>query len=408
MPRTAGNSVPTYCKHKASGQAVVTIDGIDHYLGPHGTKGSRIEYDRQITEWMANGRRLAVGPNSNLSIAELMQRYRQHVREHYVKNGRPTSEQHDIASAMRFVRQLYGETAAILFGPLSLKAVRQKMVEAKWARSTVNRQVQRVQRMFRWAAANELLPVSVHQSLKTIDGLRKGKTTARETNPVEPVSDAVVDATLAAIPKVVGDMVRFQRLTGCRPGEVCLLRPCDVNTGGDVWEYVPAEHKTEHHGRRRIVLIGPKAQNVLRPYLLRDKTAYCFTPAESERKRLAIAHDTRKIPLQYGNRPGTNRKRRPKRSAGQRYTRDSYRRCIERTVGRINRQRKEQAAPEGQVELLESWAPNRLRHTVATEIRRRFGLEAAQVVLGHSMADVTQVYAERDLAKAAAVIREVG
>jgi hypothetical protein len=28
--------------------------------------------------------------------------------------------------------------------------------------------------------------------------------------------------------------------------------------------------------------------------------------------------------------------------------------------------------------------------------------------LGHSMANVTQIYAERDLAKAAAVIREVG
>jgi len=140
MPRTTGNSVPTYCKHKASGQAVVTIDGIDHYLGPHGTKASKVEYDRLITEWMANGRHLAVGPNSNLSVAELMQRYRQHVQQHYVKNGRPTSEQHDIASAMRFVRQLYGQTAAMQFGPLSLKAVRQKMVEAKWARSTVNRQ----------------------------------------------------------------------------------------------------------------------------------------------------------------------------------------------------------------------------------------------------------------------------
>jgi site-specific recombinase XerC len=49
-----------------------------------------------------------------------------------------------------------------------------------------------------------------------------------------------------------------------------------------------------------------------------------------------------------------------------------------------------------------------LRHTVATKIRRKYGLEAAQVVLGHSMANVTQIYAERDLAKAAAVIREVG
>jgi hypothetical protein len=35
-------------------------------------------------------------------------------------------------------------------------------------------------------------------------------------------------------------------------------------------------------------------------------------------------------------------------------------------------------------------------------------LEAAQVVLGHSRADVTQVYAERDLTLAEKVALEVG
>ena len=54
------------------------------------------------------------------------------------------------------------------------------------------------------------------------------------------------------------------------------------------------------------------------------------------------------------------------------------------------------------------WHPNQLRHTVATEVRARFGLEAAQAVLGHAKADVTQVYAERDLSKAAEVMRQIG
>jgi site-specific recombinase XerC len=51
------------------------------------------------------------------------------------------------------------------------------------------------------------------------------------------------------------------------------------------------------------------------------------------------------------------------------------------------------------------WHPNQLRHTVATEVRARFGLVAAQAVLGHAKADVTQVYAERDLTRAAEVMR---
>jgi hypothetical protein len=42
------------------------------------------------------------------------------------------------------------------------------------------------------------------------------------------------------------------------------------------------------------------------------------------------------------------------------------------------------------------------------DIRARYGLEAAQVILGHSRTDVTQVYAERDLAKAVEVMREIG
>jgi integrase len=54
------------------------------------------------------------------------------------------------------------------------------------------------------------------------------------------------------------------------------------------------------------------------------------------------------------------------------------------------------------------WSPGQLRHSAGTEIRKRFGLEAAQVVLGHSKADVTQVYAERDLAKAEDIMRQVG
>ena len=49
MPKLK-NIVPRYRKHKASGQAVVTLNGTDHYLGPHGTKVSKVEYDRLIRQ----------------------------------------------------------------------------------------------------------------------------------------------------------------------------------------------------------------------------------------------------------------------------------------------------------------------------------------------------------------------
>ncbi|MBN9518491.1 site-specific integrase [bacterium] len=46
------------------------------------------------------------------------------------------------------------------------------------------------------------------------------------------------------------------------------------------------------------------------------------------------------------------------------------------------------------------WKPGRLRHTFATEVRSRFGLEVAQVLLGHKRAGVTQAYAEATLTRA--------
>ena len=62
--------VPSYRRHKPSGQAVVTLNGRDIYLGPWNTKASRAEYDRLIGEWLAAGRCLPK-PDADLTIAEL-------------------------------------------------------------------------------------------------------------------------------------------------------------------------------------------------------------------------------------------------------------------------------------------------------------------------------------------------
>ena len=168
--------------------------------------------------------------------------------------------------------------------------------------------------MFRWAVSEQLANPSIAHALDTVPGLRRGRTDARETPPIQPVADATIDATLPYLAAVVADMVRFQRLTGCRPAEVCILRPCDVKTGSEIWEYRPETHKTQHHGRDRVVFIGPKAQNVLRPYLLREKTAYCFSPADSERKRRAEFTPSAKLRYRAVTVPGKTARRRPKKS----------------------------------------------------------------------------------------------
>lgn len=72
MPRRT-DSVPKYRKHKGTGQAVVTINGRDYYLGPHGTSASHLEYDRLISEWLASGRSSAYGvAKDSLTVIELI------------------------------------------------------------------------------------------------------------------------------------------------------------------------------------------------------------------------------------------------------------------------------------------------------------------------------------------------
>jgi integrase len=306
---------------------------------------------------------------------------------------------------------MYGHQPCVEIGPTALKVVRQKMVEDGLSRKLINQRVGRIKRMFKWGAAAELIPASIPQALAMVEGLRRGRTEARETKPVRPVDDWAVDATLPHLPAVVADMVRLHRFTGMRPAELCIMRPMDLDRSGDVWVYRPESHKTEHHGKERVVCIGPQAQEVLLRYLARDPAAYCFRPCDSEAKRLAARHAARKISLSCGNKPGSNRQRKPQRSAGACYTTHSYYYAIRRACDRafpVPDTIADNPAEVKKWQRAHRWSPNQLRHSAATAIRREFGLEAAQVALGHAQANVTQVYAERDLAKAANVARLIG
>ncbi len=81
--------VPSYCFHKSSGQAVVTLNGRDHYLGKWNSKTSRGMYESLIGEWLANGRTLSTNNHAELTVAELALRYRNFAKNYCQKNDRP-------------------------------------------------------------------------------------------------------------------------------------------------------------------------------------------------------------------------------------------------------------------------------------------------------------------------------
>lgn len=405
---------PKYRLHKASGQALVQINGRRIYLGKHGSDESKEKYRRLVAEWLASPAETTVNASSRplpspISVNELLLQYWEFAEQYYRKDGQPTKELRGVRESIEPLADLYGLTPANDFGPKSLKAVRQHMIERGWARGLINQRIGRIKRVFKWAVGEELVERSVFHGLQAVTGLRKGRTEARETEPVTPVPDEHVDAVLSFVSPQVSAMIQVQRLTGMRPGEVVVMRPVDIDRGDAVWIYEPADHKNEWRGHQRVVPIGPKAQQILIPFLVgRALEAYLFSPAQAEEWRHANRpayqgrqRKTKEYPSEVRRRKRLSEQRKTKKSKRQkreRYDTDSYRRAISYGIKR---------AAKASVEI-PKWHPNQLRHSRATEIRKQFGVEAAQVVLGHARADVTQVYAERNIGKAIEIARESG
>jgi integrase len=432
MSRRRSSSDPAYRLHKQSGQAVVTLsDGLggrrDVLLGKYGTPEESPEswakYYRVLAEWKTAGRRLLPleGKDSaegGLSVNELILLFWRHAEQHYRHpDGRPTSELDGYRIALRPLKELYGLTPARDFGPLSLKAVRDAMVKhpvtnkarvkdpaagkAEWrvkvirvglARKAINQNLGRIKRLFKWAVSEELIPAQVLVGLQSVSGLQAGRSEAYEPPPVLPVPEAHVNATLPYLTPQLAAMIRLQTLTGMRPGEVCAMRTADLETSGRIWFYRPCTHKTAWRGKARVIAIGPKAQEVLKPWLRLNLEEHLFQPCEAVRHFREQQRNRRKTPLtpsQKARQPKKN----PLRRAGARYGVRAYGKAIDRAACKAG---------------VPTWNPNQLRHGLATEVRKRYGVEAAQVLLGHERADVTQVYAERNMGLAERVAAEMG
>jgi integrase len=414
-------SVPTYRLHKQSGQAIVTLtDDVgrrrDVLLGRYDSEESRAEYRRVLAEWEAAGRRFRTAePSAHLSVNELILAYFRHVEQHYRRqDGTPTSEVREYRCSLRYVKELYGATPAVSFGPLALKAVRQAMIEDDLSRGVVNQRIGRVRRMFKWGSENELTPAHVHHALRDVRGLQRGRSVARETQPVGPVSVAVVNGTLPYLNRQVRAMVQVQLLTGCRPGEVCIVRACDIDMSGRIWLYRPGRHKTEHHGHVRTIAIGPRAQEIIKPFLKLDTEGYLFSPKDAMCEQREARHRARKTPLP---RVVPVRRRRPMRQPGDFYSTSSYEHAIRRGVELANTaaacdlckpRKSEERCDACKASALPHWHPHKLRHTRATELRREYGLDVARAVLGHRTPTITEMYAELDISRAAEAMERLG
>lgn len=436
MPRTP--SLPKYRRHKSWNLAVVTVrqaDGSrrDVYLGKYNSPESRVEYARVIAELAHTG--TATSPSAGPTIGhpagktptanEVFLLFLTHAERHYRReDGTHTNELKEYRLTIRTARELYGNTPAGEFGPLALKAVRARMVAGvpdtedptrrvgPLCRTTANNRIRRLKHIFKWAASEQLVPVGTYQALATVSGLQKGRTDAREPDPIEPADDYDVRSTLPFVRPAVLAMVEVQLLTGMRPGEVCRLRPADLDTTGPVWFFRPRQHKKRHLNKSRVIAIGPKAQEILRPFTPSDPAAYYFNPRVEVERLHAERTANRKTP-KYASHMKRNTAKRigrwGKRRPAEVYTTTSFDHAILRGVERANAAREKEKAEVGPNRPpVARWTPNQLRHTHATEVRRKYGLEGAGAALGHDQLTTTLIYAERNLDLAARIAGEIG
>lgn len=431
---------PAYRRQKnrrGRDRAFVELDGRRHYLGAYDSPESRQRYHALLAEWEAHGR--AMPPEREaLTVTELLAAFADEADRRYRQpDGSVGREAANFRPIIAALDQLYGRLPAASFTPRQLKGLRQHLVrERGWCRQHANRQMVRVRTIFRWAVGEGLVDPAVIQTLQAVDGLRSGE--APDSDPIRALGDEEIAAVAAQVSPVVADMIYVQLHTAMRPGELCAMRPRDLDLSGEVWLYRPAHHKNAHRGMPRVIALGPRAQERLRPYLSdRPLDAYLFCPADAERQRRAEQSQSRRTPRSCGNRAGTNRRAHPAQTPGERYTPVTYARAVrrgceaafpppeplrrrrvpsKRRTGRweTERQWRQRLGEARWAELqrwqkAHRWTPNQLRHTAATRIEAMADLETARTVLGHALISTTEkYYVQRDLKRAVRVMAEAG
>lgn len=357
--------VPTYRKHKRSGQAIVVLSGRMHYLGAYDSPESRDKYQQLIDLWIANGRKV-LGKDApgrvGITVRQVVVLFLEHAATYYpAREG--TSEASNFDYATRHLVRLFGDLPTASFRVSHLRQVRDALIDHGYSRRVINRHLKRIRMIFKWAhAERDLVSIETVTSLAALPPVRRGRTLAREPAPVQAPDRSIVEHAIKHMVKPVAAMAQLQLLTGMRPGEVTRMTAGQISMAGPTWFYRPSQHKTQHHGLDRVIGLGPRSQLILEPWLTGNPNAFLFSPAAARPDRKTGA-----------------------RLPGDHYTVTAYTASIKRGCKAAGLDR-------------ELWfSSNQLRHLYATELRKNAGLEAVQIALGHQSIKTTEIYAEPNM-----------
>lgn len=312
------------------------------------------------------------------SIAALVSRWIKWAESYYSASGSAENLKH----SCKLLVLHFGAMHPGDFGAKRLKELQHVAVKAGKSRDYVNSMTARVKRFFKWAVSEELVPPSVHHALVTVPGIAKGRTTARESVPRQPVSWDHFRAVLPFVNPTIRAMLLLQWHTGARPQSVRLARPEQFTLSVQPWEWRP-RHKMEFAGKELVIFLGPQARKLIDPWLQAvHHGAYLFPPKTRKSKRY-----------------------------GKHYGRRSYTQAIVRGIAKANAARAAEDEPLPESEWrkpIPHWTPHQIRHSKGTNVRAKHGLEAAQATLGHDTLQAAQIYAQRQMDVARKIAEEEG
>ncbi|MFH1615294.1 MAG: site-specific integrase [Planctomycetota bacterium] len=256
----------------------------------------------------------------------------------------------------------------------------------RYTRGGINDVINWIRKIWNWGMGRQLITVEQVQGLKEVKSLKMGDTKAPDIPKRARVTEEEFRKVINAVNSVVGDMLQLIWYTAMRPYEVCDMRPFDILFDDPkCWIYIPGRdqtpvgrHKTTRFERVKVIPLTSKCQKIMESRIEDfNSKKYIFSPKETMQEIREKKSANRKIPLKYGNRPGTNLKKHPMVNPGEKYNHHSLRNACKRGCKRAG---------------VEIFVPYDLRRSRATGVRSVLGKEASKLLLGHANMDTTDIY----------------
>lgn len=378
--------VPQMHRH-SSGQGRVVLCGRTYYCGRFGSAAATKRYGELIEQWERNGRK-PLDPTPDVeqvrplrAVFETWESYLD-ASKRYTKGGKATSQRAIVALAVREFVERFGDVPASSYSERHLLQHRDELERReRLSRGGINRKVGILIAGLRWAYGRGFITRDGWLGTSAVEPLTRAEAGHRDRKRQKrAVSMEEVERVAACLPRVPAAMLRLQAIIGCRPGEVCGMRWCDIDRtpivvdGITCWTYHVEGAKAEHHGKATSYAIPPRAQAILAQFPPTSPAAAIFSPA-------ATMHELHELRRAQRQTPETKqmheRDAAPGREFADRYDVPTYRQAIERGI------RKSGVQP---------FSPHEVRHGAVTRAAARFGAFAASVYANHSNVSTTEGY----------------